>query len=626
MSEIDKTSELDDQLFHHLLALAQDKEGTITLSEITAEITDFLAEECLEPEDLVQVIQQLKEEGIEIEDDQSFVLEDPLFGLETAPIKPRLPVHEVEEPTAYLSSINPEIEAGRTTDPVRIYMREMGSVELLTRQGEIVLAKRIEEGTKDVLSSYAQCPRILEVLFEEFDKVLNNILKINELVNGFLDNPESNAVVATPVSDGEDKPFAVELQEDAEEAESDLAFDQEPDISEGCRRFNELSKLHGEALAVEKRFGKKQTETREAFTRLSHYLTSFKLNHRMIGLLSAVLKGAFSEIRQIERRLREIYVKRAKQPEPLFLEWFQGCLSVGVGDLDLTAFEGYESEIRQAFGRLQELEKEQRLSVSEIKTFTDRLTVGENKINHSKDAMVKANLRLVISIAKKYLNRGLQFLDLIQEGNFGLMKAVDKFEYQRGYKFSTYATWWIRQAITRAIADQARTIRIPVHMIETLHKLNRITRQLVQEQGRDTTPKELGERMGYPEDKIRKILKIVKEPIPMETPIGDDEDSHIGDFIEDTATASPVEVATAEGLREVIHEVLEGLTPREARVLRMRFGIELTTDHTLEEVGKHFDVTRERIRQIEAKALRKLRQPDRADLLKSFLTETGDKE
>lgn len=539
----------------------------------------------------------------------------------------------IEAAAQALSSVESEI--GRTTDPVRMYMREMGTVELLTREGEIDIAKRIEDGINQVQCSVAEYPTAIAHLLEQFDKVEADELRLTDIISGFVDpnEEESAAPTATHIgselseADLEDEDKDLEDDEDDDDSgeEEDSGID--PEVAR--EKFNELRLAYEKmALAIETN-GRQNPTTEVAIEELSEIFKQFRLIPKQFDKLVGSLRDAMDKVRTNERLIMRMCVDNSKMPKKTFVnlfagneassEWIDEALNSGKPYAE--RLKTYEEDLRRASLKLRILEEETGLSIERIKDISRRMSIGEAKARRAKKEMVEANLRLVISIAKKYTNRGLQFLDLIQEGNIGLMKAVDKFEYRRGYKFSTYATWWIRQAITRSIADQARTIRIPVHMIETINKLNRISRQMLQEMGREPLPEELAERMQMPEDKIRKVLKIAKEPISMETPIGDDEDSHLGDFIEDTTLQLPMDAATATNLRMATNEVLAGLTPREAKVLRMRFGIDMNTDHTLEEVGKQFDVTRERIRQIEAKALRKLRHPSRSDVLRSFLDE-----
>ncbi|MDR2216606.1 MAG: RNA polymerase sigma factor RpoD [Nevskiaceae bacterium] len=521
---------------------------------------------------------------------------------------------------------------GRTTDPVRMYMREMGTVELLTREGEISIAKRIEEGLDAVRSALAQYPATVQQLINAYELVKAGQGRLIDVIVGFID-PNAPDVIAQPQN-----PTKMDLAEDSESSEesddgdseeSEETVDTGPDPEEAAQRFAQLTKLHAQVLASIVKLGAKDPKTLKLRQKTADQFMELKLSPRMFEALITQLRAHIGEIRQLEKEIMVVSVRDAGMPRKEFIASFPRnetnlkwvAKHVKAAKKWSAPLAKFKDEIERRQKKLGDMEATHTLSINDIKEINRDVSIGEAKARRAKKEMVEANLRLVISIAKKYTNRGLQFLDLIQEGNIGLMKAVDKFEYRRGYKFSTYATWWIRQAITRSIADQARTIRIPVHMIETINKLNRISRQMLQEMGREPTPDELAVKMEMPEDKVRKVLKIAKEPISMETPIGDDEDSHLGDFIEDTSVASPIDQATMESLRETTHAVLSQLTPREAKVLRMRFGIDMNTDHTLEEVGKQFDVTRERIRQIEAKALRKLRHPSRSEQLRSFLVE-----
>jgi len=525
-----------------------------------------------------------------------------------------------EEAAAALAAV--ETEAGRTTDPVRMYMREMGTVELLTREGEIAIAKRIEEGIRDVLSALAYYPGTVEYLLETYAEATKEG-RLSDVLVGYLD-PTDNVPQAAQVQPGAQ---AQKAADDDDEEE-----DKGPDPVEAKRRFTKLKRAHSKASKLIADKGRDHKDTIAAMEKLAEAYSPFKLVPRHFDEMVEMARDGLGRVRRQERVIMNACVRQARVPRDVFRKAYMGNETSVAWVNKLvkqkkdysSALDAQKDEIARAQKRLKILTTETGLTVTEIKDINRRMSLGEAKARRAKKDMVEANLRLVISIAKKYTNRGLQFLDLIQEGNIGLMKAVDKFEYRRGYKFSTYATWWIRQAITRSIADQARTIRIPVHMIETINKLNRVSRQMLQEMGREPTPEELGERMEMPEEKVRRVLKIAKEPISMETPIGDDEDSHLGDFIEDVTIGSPVELATGEGLKEATRDVLGGLTAREAKVLRMRFGIDMNTDHTLEEVGKQFDVTRERIRQIEAKALRKLRHPSRSEHLRSFLDEWAE--
>lgn len=537
---------------------------------------------------------------------------------------------DVEEAAMVLASVDKE--TGRTTDPVRMYMREMGSVELLTREGEIRIAKRIEEGTQQVLRSLASYPETIDVLLKEYDKVATEEVRLSDIILGFMDEEiaETSEEALLTVSDELPIPEENDEAEVSEDGEAGLpGVDDGPNPEQAKIYFDDLRERHEIAVTALSQHGRHHKHTVESFHQMAESFLKLKLTSRQIDLLMNHFREMRIQIRDQERYIMRFCIEKARMPRKIFIDSFPGHeananwlndVKAKFGkQLDLPRLEQFESEILNAQSKLIHFEQKTGLSISEVRDINREMSIGEAKARRAKKEMVEANLRLVISIAKKYTNRGLQFLDLIQEGNIGLMKAVDKFEYRRGYKFSTYATWWIRQAITRSIADQARTIRIPVHMIETINKLNRISRQILQETGREATPEELAEKMDLSEDKIRKVLKIAKEPISMETPVGDDDESHLGDFIQDENMLSPVDCATAESLREATLEILETLTPREAKVLRMRFGIEMNTDHTLEEVGKQFDVTRERIRQIEAKALRKLRHPTRSEKLRSFL-------
>ncbi|MCW8394165.1 RNA polymerase sigma factor RpoD [Legionella sp. PATHC039] len=540
-------------------------------------------------------------------------------------------VPDIEEAAMVLASVDKE--TGRTTDPVRMYMREMGTVELLTREGEIRIAKRIEEGIYQVLKSLAHYPETVQLVLEDYDRFLAEEIRLNEIISGFADVDEEIAPatnIGSMLDEEQQEEILLDVDEEDEDGEGGISdVDDGPNPEQAKIYFDELREAFEKAMKTLKEHGRTNKKTVELLDSMSESFLKLKLTSRQVDKLTRHFRQLRNHIREFERSIMRLCIEKARIPRKLFIDtfpgqetdlsWLETIISKHSKKLDLERIKENREEILRLQSKLASFEIEYGLTISEIKDINRKMSIGEAKARRAKKEMVEANLRLVISIAKKYTNRGLQFLDLIQEGNIGLMKAVDKFEYRRGYKFSTYATWWIRQAITRSIADQARTIRIPVHMIETINKLNRISRQILQETGREATPEELAEKMELSEDKIRKVLKIAKEPISMETPVGDDDDSHLGDFIEDNNIESPIDMATAEGLREATLEILETLTPREAKVLRMRFGIEMNTDHTLEEVGKQFDVTRERIRQIEAKALRKLRHPSRSEKLRSFL-------
>ncbi len=576
-----------------------------------AEVNDHLPSGIVDPEQIEDIVSMINDMGITVHE-QAPDADSLLLSDKTATDDDEV----AEEAAAALATVDSEF--GRTTDPVRMYMREMGIVNLLTREGEIKIAKRIEDGLRQVLFAIGHYPATIEKLLAFYAKVESEDLRLTDLITGFVDPNEDTDAIPPPAAQ-----ISQAKKDEATEDEEEI--DTGPDPEEARAFFKGLEKLYkklsNESISSD---AKKLAKGREV---VAEEFTMIKLIPKVVDILTSDVRKMMYRIRTHERQIMQICVHEAKMPRAKFIETFSDnetdpkwLTSHAKSRAKFSkALSDFKYEIEKAQVKLISIEDETGLTIREIKDINRRMSIGEAKARRAKKEMVEANLRLVISIAKKYTNRGLQFLDLIQEGNIGLMKAVDKFEYRRGYKFSTYATWWIRQAITRSIADQARTIRIPVHMIETINKLNRISRQMLQEMGREQTPEELSERMEMPEDKVRKVLKIAKEPISMETPIGDDEDSHLGDFIEDATIESPVDSASFEGLGEATREILASLTPREAKVLRMRFGIDMNTDHTLEEVGKQFDVTRERIRQIEAKALRKLRHPSRSEQLRSFL-------
>jgi RNA polymerase primary sigma factor len=600
------------------LLIAKGKEqGFLTYGEVN----DHLPSEIVDPEQIEDIVNMINDMGIPVyekaPDAESLILADGPVATDD---------EAVEEAAAALATVDAEF--GRTTDPVRMYMREMGTVELLTREGEIRIAKRIEEGLDAVRSALANFPSTYDYILGAYEPVKAGQGRLADIIVGFVD-PNAPDEIAQPQNPKMMAADKAESEEEDEDAEDEEAAETGPDPEEAALRFAAIQKLHVQIVKALDGTTPKDPKVVKLRKKLQEQFMELKLSPKMFDALINNLRDHVATIRGLEKEIMLVCIKQAGMPRKDFIaifpknetnpDWIDK--QVKLKRKHSAALAKLKPEVVARQQSILDLEKNLHLKIHEIKEINREVAVGEAQARRAKKEMVEANLRLVISIAKKYTNRGLQFLDLIQEGNIGLMKAVDKFEYRRGYKFSTYATWWIRQAITRSIADQARTIRIPVHMIETINKLNRISRQMLQEMGREPTPDELAIRMEMPEDKVRKVLKIAKEPISMETPIGDDEDSHLGDFIEDASVQSPLESATMESLRETTHAVLAQLTPREAKVLRMRFGIDLNTDHTLEEVGKQFDVTRERIRQIEAKALRKLRHPSRSEQLRSFLME-----
>ena len=599
------------------LLIAKGKEqGFLTFSEVN----DHLPQDIVDSDQIEDIIRMINDMGIQVFENAPDA--DELLMQETTTDE------EVAEAAAQaLATVESEI--GRTTDPVRMYMREMGTVELLTREGEIEIAKRIEDGINQVQCSVAEYPEAITYLLDQWDLYEAEEIRISDIILGFVDpNEEDVAPTATHIG-SELSQEELDDEDDDSDDEDDEEEDNSIDPEVAREKFAELRDQYEVARVAIEKNGRADAKSKEEIAKLSEVFKEFRLVPKQFDRMVKNMRSMMDRVRVQERLAMKYCVAQAKMPKRDFIRKFAGNETT----LDwlheaLASEEAYvpklkmlREEIERSISKINQVEEETGLVIDDIKDINRRMSIGEAKARRAKKEMVEANLRLVISIAKKYTNRGLQFLDLIQEGNIGLMKAVDKFEYRRGYKFSTYATWWIRQAITRSIADQARTIRIPVHMIETINKLNRISRQMLQEIGREPTPEELSERMLMPEDKIRKVLKIAKEPISMETPIGDDEDSHLGDFIEDSTIIQPLDSATSNNLKLATQDVLAGLTAREAKVLRMRFGIDMNTDHTLEEVGKQFDVTRERIRQIEAKALRKLRHPSRSEQLRSFLDE-----
>ncbi len=620
MSEKKVTHVADERQSQLKLLIARGKEqGYLTY----AEVNDHLPSEIVDPEQIEDIVNMINDMGIPVyekaPDAESLLLADTASTPDE---------EAVEEAAAALVAVDAEF--GRTTDPVRMYMREMGTVELLTREGEIRIAKRIEEGLDAVRSALAMYPATYELLLKQYEPVKTGQNRLIDIIVGFVD-PNAPDEIAQPQNArlelARETAVNADEEERDEDGEEEAALETGPDPEEAARRFATSTRLYNQVVNALASKGVKDPKTQKLRKKLAAEFMELKLAPKMFETLIDNLRDHVAEIRLLEKEIMMICVKQAGMPRKDFiatfpknetnLRWLHKHLKAK--KKHSSALARLKEEIEKRQKKLQQLEGVRHLSINDIKEINREVSIGEAKARRAKKEMVEANLRLVISIAKKYTNRGLQFLDLIQEGNIGLMKAVDKFEYRRGYKFSTYATWWIRQAITRSIADQARTIRIPVHMIETINKMNRISRQILQETGQEPDPALLAQKMEMPEEKIRKILKISKEPISMETPIGDDDDSHLGDFIEDQGTMAPVEAAVYTSLRDATKEVLDTLTPREAKVLRMRFGIEMNTDHTLEEVGKQFDVTRERIRQIEAKALRKLRHPSRSERLRSFL-------
>ena len=621
-TQVDEETSTNQNPWSLLINKAREK-GYLTYNEIADTIPDYNQDTF---NDLLQMFQDMKIKVVENDiSDSDEILGDP----ET--------VEAIPDTSEVLATVESEI--GRTTDPVRMYMREMGTVSLLTREKEIDISKRIEDGLNTVQTTIAYYPQAIEPLLADFDQYLEGNMKLQEIIAGFslqenFDENTNNDAEKLDKGSSEEveekkpaKAKASSKDDDSADDDSDEDEEQGPDPELAKKRFDELRALVNSTKAVITKHGRNSTKAKKEITKLADCFKLFRLTAKQFERLVNIISGKRSVFIEAEKDMMSFCVKKCHMTKEVFnsyrrkypetsMDWFYDAIKSNQPWVE--KLKAYEHRVKENTEKIKNLEIESELTISEIKELYKNLSLGETKAKRAKKEMIEANLRLVISIAKKYTNRGLQFLDLIQEGNIGLMKAVDKFEYRRGYKFSTYATWWIRQAITRSIADQARTIRIPVHMIETINKLNRISRNMLQEKGRDPTPEELAKKMGMSEEKILKVLRIAREPISMETPIGDDDDSHIGDFIEDSTLSSPDESATAEALKSAIKQVLGALTEREAKVICMRFGIGMNTDHTLEEVGKQFEVTRERIRQIEAKALRKLRHPSRSESLKSF--------
>ena len=621
MEQPEHTEQEDDQSQLKILIAKGKEQGFLTYHEVN----DHLPDDIFDPEQIEDIINMINDMGITVYEsppDLEILMPETTEGPDE---------EAAAEVAAALASV--ENEFGRTTDPVRMYMREMGTVDLLTREGEIRIAKRIEEGINQMLEALACYPGTIDTLLKAYEAITREEIKLNDVIIGFNDAEDFSSKGPLPITGGNTQ-IAKPAAKDQEEDEDEENGDNEEELEENMldpelvrSHIMAIKKINARLARSIKRNGRQHKKVKEIQMELCQNFTALRLTPRFVLLLTENIRALIDIIRHAERHIMEICIRQCKMPRKEFITLFPGN-EVRVQwsrSLAKSRTKPYAKKIKEKVPEIVAIQKKlaeyfnEDLSISDIKEINRRVSLGDAKARRAKKEMVEANLRLVISIAKKYTNRGLLFLDLIQEGNIGLMKAVDKFEYRRGYKFSTYATWWIRQAITRSIADQARTIRIPVHMIETINKLNRISRQILQEKGREPTPEELAEKMDMPEDKIRKVLKIAKEPISMETPIGDDEDSHLGDFIEDINILAPSDSAGFEALRRSTRDALESLTPREAKVLRMRFGIDMNTDHTLEEVGKQFDVTRERIRQIEAKALRKLRHPSRSEQLKTYL-------